>query len=601
MLVTLSNFDTVVSSIRKTKHRSLDTETTGLFPFHGDRLFSIIIGTAIDNYYFNWNEYPNLPKDLRLTNEHLLRLQGSLLEDDCVWFMHKAIYDLPILARGFLNVTGTVHCTKNMARVQYNEHNKYSLDACAFRIKEEKSSAVEEYIKKHKLYSHREINGKKIKVKRFDLVPFGIIVPYGIQDAAITYKLGMHQIEQIKQRSDRMPLGRNNLCTLYQNELRLEKTVHRMQMRGAKIDRDFCIRAVEHRQYMMDTSMEEFKKATGRTFMLSGKLFAHIFQDEKDKWVYTDKKNPRFDGTTLKLFKNPVAKCILDYKKAKAEIDFYRNFLLYADDNGVIHTDLNSGGTRTGRFSSSSPNLQNLKKDSAEAKLDEEFIVRRAIVPRLGYIFVLIDYRQLEYRLMLDYAGCKGLIQKVIDGLDVHTAMSELAGVTRDQAKTTNFLTLYGGGIPKLSADLGVPEIKAKAIQDSLFNAAPGLKDFMKNVKRTAEGRGFIINWLGRVCYFPKRNLCYKAPNTLIQGGGADIVKLAMVKCDSFLEKYKSRMILNIHDELIFEIAEDERYVVEELKNIMETVYPHKNLPLEVDIEWSNKSLADKEKWRALL
>lgn len=599
MLVTRTNFDDILFAIERQYYRSLDTETTGLFPFHGDRLFSIIVGTEVDTYYFNWNEYPGLPQDLLLTPEHLKRFGDRLLKGDAYWFIHKAIYDLPILAQDGLSVAGTIHCTRTGARVQYNEHHKYTLDACAHRIKEKKDDTVENYIKAHKLYTWKEINGKKVKYKRYDLVPFEIISQYGLRDGAITYKLGKHQLEQIQNRSERMPKNRNTLRTLHENELRLEKTIHRMQMRGALTNQEYCRRAVEYNQSVMDNAASDFQKETGHQFMLSGKLFAEIFESEKDKWSFTEKGNPSFDGDALEKFENPAAKHILAFKKAKSEIDFYHNFILYADKDGVIHTDFNSGGTRTGRFSSSNPNLQNLKKDEGEA-LDAEFVVRRAIIPRTGFFFAMIDYDQIEYRMMADYAGCNELIDKVLGGLDVHTATAQVAGITRSEAKTVNFGVLYGQGLDALARSLGVTRDRAKQIRDTIFNAAPEIRNFIWNVTGTAEKRGFIFNWLGRVCYFPKRNLCYKAPNTLIQGGAGDVVKKAMNEVDEFLLDKQSSLVLNIHDELVFEIAYEEAHILPEIKRIMESVYPYNRLPLTAGIDWSGVSLADKRPWEDL-
>ena len=597
MLVTRTNFDAILFEISRQYFRSLDTETTGLLPFHGDKLFSIIIGTKEGEYYFNFNQYPNLPDDLLLGEEHLRKMQERLFSGDAYWFIQKAIFDLPILAQDNLHLDGTVHCTKVGGRVQYNEHHKYTLEAQGERIGCPKDKTVDEYIKKHKLSSQREVNGKKFKQKRFDLVPFEIITKYGLQDAKVTFKLGMHQLEQIEKRAQRMPANKPNIKDLHANELRLEKTIHRMQMRGAKIDNDFCRRAVEHNSEQMERATSAFKRETGVEFILSGKVFSDIFAAHKDAWSYTDKGNPSFDADALAKIPHPAAKCILDYKKAKAEIDFYYGFIYHADKEGAIHTDFNSGGTRTGRFSSSNPNLQNLKR-SSEDDLKEEFVVRRAFIPRPGFFFAMLDYDQVEYRMMADYANCTALIDKVLGGLDVHTATAEIAGVTRYEAKTVNFGTLYGQGIAALARDLGVTENKARAIQGSIFNAAPEIKTLIRAVTRTAEKRGFIFNWLGRVCYYPKRNLCYKATNALMQGGAGDVVKKAMNAIDEILLPLQSSMILNIHDELVFEIAYGEEDILDDIKGIMENIYPYKRLPLTVGIDYSEKSLADKQPWK---
>ena len=182
-------------------------------------------------------------------------------------------------------------------------------------------------------------------------------------------------------------------------------------------------------------------------------------------------------------------------------------------------------------------------------------------------------------------------------GLDVHGATAELAGITRDQAKTTNFLTLYGGGVAKLAAGLKTTEEKALSIQASIFRASPEVKDFIRNCINQAKYKGRLTNWLGRTYFFDNKRFCYKAPNTLIQGGAGDVVKVAMVNVFEFLKDKQSRLLLNIHDELIFEIHNDEEHILPEIKRIMENAYPHKYLPLTCGIDISRKNLADKTPW----
>jgi len=601
-IVTRTDFDNCLFEISRHEFRSLDTETTGLMMFHGDRMFSMIIGTQDEQYYFNWNEYPELPQDMLLDVTHKHRIQERLFNDpSAYWFIHKGIFDLPILGVDGLDIKGVVHCTVTGERVAYNEHNDYSLEACGERRKVKKDMAIESYIKKNKLYTVKDYNGFKIKVPRYDLVPFSMITKYGCQDAKVCFTIGVDQIKKIKERSERMPTNKPTIRSCHANELRLQKTLHGIQMRGARVDTRYCADAVEHFTREMDIAQREFKGLTGEDFLLSGKLFAELFQSEKHLWGTTEKGNPSFKEKTLAILENPAAKEVLRYKSAKSKIDFFKNFLKFADPNGFIHTEFKSYGTRTGRFSSAAPNLQNLEKAKGEA-LNDPFVVRRAFIPREGYFLAMLDWDQIEYRMMLDYANAHGLIDKVLGGLDVHTATAEEAGVTRDQAKTVNFLTLYGGGITKLAGSLGVTESRAREIQSSIFNAAPEIRTFIQQVINTAEKRGHIFNWLGRVSYFPKRNLCYKAPNTLIQGGAGDVAKVSMNAIDELFNQQaaQSHLLLNVHDEIILEMHYDEAQYLYDIKKIMEETYPHRRLPLTCGIEWSDKSLADKVEFTGL-
>ena len=321
-------------------------------------------------------------------------------------------------------------------------------------------------------------------------------------------------------------------------------------------------------------------------------------------------------------------------------MEYFANFLFYCDSKGVLHPDFQQGGTVTGRLSCRDPNLQNLTnpdkyEEQTEAAL---YPVRRSFIPRPGYFFAMIDFQQVEFRLALDYANANSLIAKVLDGYDVHTATAEVANVSRKEAKTVNFLSIYGGGVVKLAqklygtkgskAQLGAiykkmfgwrlsdeeqrawptvtdelrqfnePVIrKAYEVQQSVFRAAPEIKDFLKSVQRVAENRGYVRNWFGRRYYCNDKRWAYKAPNHLIQGSAADIIKVAMNRVDEYLKDKESKMLLSIHDELVIEVKYGEEFVVNEIKAIMEGIWVHRRLPLLVDVEWSDKNLADKHAW----
>jgi len=601
VLVTHANFDKVIRDLESNyKFLSLDTETTGLYPFHGDRLFSIIIGTDSKQYYFNFHKYDYLPLGCVLWEDHKNWLQQWVFNKaDITWFIHKAIFDVPMLHADGFNLAGDIHCTVTGARIQYNEHNSYTLASCGSRIGFEKNMEVEAYIKSKKLYSTAYLNGISLRKPRYDLVPFDLMFKYGCVDAKVGFALGDYQIKKIQKMDETFALQSITPSECYKNELALQKVLNDMQIKGVHVDTDYCRKAIEFFQEEMTDAKRRFFELAGTELIISGKCFSEVFRDEADKWEYTDKSNPSFPEAVLKRLVHPGAREVLRYKEAKAKINFFLTFIKFTDEKGFIHTELKPYGTRTGRFSSANPNLQNLKKEHGPTE-DSDFVVRRAVKPRPGYFFAMIDYDQIEYRLMLDYARADGLISKVLGGLDVHTATAEQAGVDRSTAKTVNFLTLYGGGIGKLASTLGVTKSRAKAIQSRIFDASPEIRDFIDGTIKCAERRGYIFNWLGRISHFPKRQLCYKAPNTLIQGGAGDVCKVAMVECHKFLKDTQSRVVLNIHDELIFEMHAADAPLLTTLKKIMEGVYKPYRLPLTCGIEYSWKSLADKVEFTGL-
>jgi DNA polymerase-1 len=155
--------------------------------------------------------------------------------------------------------------------------------------------------------------------------------------------------------------------------------------------------------------------------------------------------------------------------------------------------------------------------------------------------------------------------------------------------------------IPPLWAEYDKPLLlKAQAVQEAIFKAAPEIKDFIKDVQSTSEKRGWVRDFFGRRYKLPKRELSYKIPNHLIQGGCATIMKIAMNRIREFFRSndLQSRMVLTIHDEIDFEIHESEVFVIPEILRMMKTAYPHNHLEMEVDAEIAKKSLADKEEWK---
>lgn len=219
--------------------------------------------------------------------------------------------------------------------------------------------------------------------------------------------------------------------------------------------------------------------------------------------------------------------------------------------------------------------------------------VRKCFIPRKDYKFVMFDYDQMEYRLMLDYAGELKVIEEIKNGMDVHEATGKLVGVSREEAKTLNFMLLYGGGVNKLAISLNVDIKKARSLKSKYFKKLPNVKKLIKRVNEVVQQRGHIKNWLGRRYYF-KENF-YKAPNYLIQGGCADIIKLAMLDIDWLLEPYKSSMLVTIHDEVLCEIHKDEDFLILQIRDIMEGIYKPRHLALSVGIEESEISWHDKE------
>lgn len=622
---------------------SVDTETTGLYSFKDDRLFSIILSSdGTEDLYLNFQDYPN--EGIKgLTKEAVLkeRLKAIFEDTDKVWFLQNAKFDMHMLAREGFFIEGKIHDTAVLDRILFNQHMKYSLAEITKRHGDHKLDIVWDFIEKNKLKTPLfDANLDKEEIKpHFDRVPFSIIEPYGKQDGRATLNVGRKILKEIKDLDAQTPNVPPQMQVV-ENESRLVKTLFRMERRGVKIDLDYCNEALEYYRELIDFAKHQFKQLTGLDFVKGTTVFEEVFASEKHLWKKTTKDNWCWDADIMESFSNPAAKIVIQYAEAKKQFEYFANFLYYSDSQGVIHPDFKQGGTVTGRLSCMNPNLQNLSNpDKYEVNSNAaKYSVRRSFIPREGFFFAMIDYSQVEFRILLDVAKANSLINEVLNGHDVHTATANVSGTSRKEAKTTNFLTVYGGGVVKLAnglftltgttaqqgaiykdmfgwrmsaeelaasktltkelRDHNAPLIrKAYDIQQSIFKAAPEIKDLLKSIQRTAETRGYIRNWLGRRYYFTDKAWAYRAPNHYIQGGAAEVIKIAMNRVDEYLLDKKSKLILSIHDELVIEVAYGEEFVIDEIKKIMESIYPYKRLPLLVDVEYSTKNLADKEAW----
>jgi DNA polymerase-1 len=600
VIVTKAGFSQLLAHLGIFPSLAVDTETYGLRPHDGDRLFSIIISTGKLTCYFNFQRYDGVEP---LGYEELEALKNSLFNQEREWIMHNAKFDLSILSQEGIEVKGKIWDTMVMDRVISSllEIHDFSLEKTAKRHGLEKSQAVDSWLKKHQAFTEVEIPGKGRTEKRlhFDQVTFDIIAPYGITDGEITYKIAESQRVKLAKMDSEISPKQPSVQSIVRMEQRLLRVVYDMETRGVLVDQDFCRRAVKHEEARGEEAAKRFAEMTGERFLNSGKVFAHVFESDRERWSFgapTKVKgeiNPTFDSDTLQSFTNPAAKEVITYRDAKSKSDFYHGFLWHTSQDGYLRANFNQHGARTGRFTSSKPNLQNMTKDEGE-ELKEEFVVRRAIIPAPGHFLGMIDFDQMEYKLLLDYCNPAALIEKVVGGMDVHQATAEIAGITRTSAKTVNFATLYGSGDQALATGLKTTLEHARAIKASVLDASPEIKEFIRQVKYNAVERRYLYTWLGRVLRFPYRDLAYKSVNSLIQGGCADIVKCAMIAVDDFLKGYETKLVLTIHDELVFHGPLHEIPILPMLRYIMTKSYPHKHIELTAGIDVSAISLADK-------
>lgn len=630
-IVTPENFDACVVALDASRFLSCDTETTGLYPWKNDRLFSIQFSDAGEDYYFNFNNYGGSEPLLQFSD--IMRLE-PLFRDRTI-FIQNAKFDMAFLYNEGLRFYSTdIHDTEVAARLIRNDHLSYSLDNQAQReLGEAKDDAVMEYLKKNKCFTSIRVPGKDsvYKAFHFDQVPFEIITKYGCKDTRLTYDLGMKQLAQLQKLRDEAKPGQKSVWDVYELEKSLTHTCFEIERVGVKINKEYCNEAVEFETQRIQKAEKDFTAITGVELTDSGKCLGPIFQGLGFSPGKTEGGEAEITDSFLSGISHPLGEVIRECRDARKRANtYFKSYLYFSDEHGAIHANMKQSGTATGRFSYMDPNLQNIPSED-----DSKYPVRRAFVPREDYLFLSVDYRQMEFRMMLDEAGQHDLIAKIIAGHDPHDATAELTGLDRKSAKTLNFGLLYGMGIVKLAfAILKMsPEeksalkkyddledkrmalvllgsevmslvdpiiVKMKAFKAQYFAALPMVENFIiqcsgavKERSLQSPGNGWIKTWLGRRAYFNDAKWAYKAANAKIQGGSADCVKLAMNSLHRFLENKKTRMILQIHDEIVFELHKTERDLVPEILKIMETAYPHRYIPMSCSCEISNKSLGD--------
>ena len=398
----------------------------------------------------------------------------------------------------------------------------------------------------------------------------------------------------------RAELVKISTLDLYNNlELPLINTLADMEIEGFPLDTSKLDEfGVEYKK-KLETISEEIYELAGVKFNLSSpKQIAEILYT---KLGLPDKRKGATDVDTLKdlIDKHPIIEKILEYRKYFKLVSTYIDGLkqhVYKD--GKIHASFNQALTQTGRLSSSNPNLQNISIRYEEGKN-----LRKAFYyPNHEYSILSLDYSQIELRILAHLSNCKGLKSVFESGEDIHSATAkkvfklegEPTSLQRRKAKAVNFGIIYGISDWGLSEQLEIPVYEAKEIINSFYEAFPEVSDFFKVVLEKAMKDGYVSTMHGRRRYlrelhasnYQTREFAKRAAmNAPIQGSAADLIKIAMIEVDKALKEnhLKTKMVLQIHDELIFKVPEDEKEIVYNLVKEKMTHAMKLSVPLEVD------------------
>ena len=393
------------------------------------------------------------------------------------------------------------------------------------------------------------------------------------------------------------------LWNLYQEvELPLSAVLREMEQAGVRIDVDMLKQAEEQLNGELQVLEQQIYTAAETTFNINSPkqvgevLFDQLKLDAKAKKSKTGQYSTSEEVLLGLKGKHEVVGMILEYRELKKLISTYISALpTYINpETGKIHTTYNQTVTATGRLSSSNPNLQNLPIRSERGQL-----IRQAVIPDEGCVFLSADYSQIELRLMAHFSQDPHLVEAFRSGQDIHAATAAkifnvpIEQVTKDQrrqAKTANFGIIYGISAFGLAQQLDCSRSEAKALIDGYFAAFPGVIDYIERQKALAREQGYAITLFGRKRYLPDivshnatvRSFAERnAVNSPIQGTAADIIKMAMVTIHRRLkdEGLKAQMIMQVHDELNFNVPINEvdkvrEIVVSEMQNVVHLTVP---------------------------
>lgn len=567
---------------------SFDTETTNIDPIVGELVglsFSLEEGKAfyvpISKNFEEAKKQVNIFKEI-FENTTILKIGQNLK------------YDIIVLKKYGIEVKGKIFDTM-VAHYLINPELRHNIDYMAETYLNYKTIHIEELIGAKGKY---QLNMK-------DLSPHEVC-NYACEDADIALKL--------KNNLEGKLTDKNLNKLLYEVELPLIQVLADMEYTGVKLDTKALKESSDVlTNEMLDIEKEIYKLADTEFKINSAKQVGEILF-EKLKIINKPKKTKTGQYTTsedvLESLKDthPIVGKILEYRGLKKLLSTYIDALplLINNRDKKVHTSYNQTVTSTGRLSSSNPNLQNIPIRDQQGKE-----IRKAFIADEGCTFFSADYSQIELRLMAHLSQDPNMLEAFRNEEDIHAStaskiykipIEEVTSEMRRRAKTANFGIIYGISVFGLASRLSIPRSEAKELINGYFETYPKVKDYMDNIIRIASDNGYVETIFGRKRFLPdinSRNATVRgyaernAINAPIQGGAADIIKIAMNNIFKRFEKenLKSKMIMQVHDELNFNVLNEEMFhvqqiVLEEMEGAVKL-----SVPLRVDSNFGNNWL----------
>lgn len=540
---------------------AFDTETTSLNYIEAE-IVGVSFAVASDKaaYVPLAHDYPGAPQ--QLDRERILSELKPLLENPNVKKLGQNLkYDANVLANYGITLAGIAHDSMLESYVLDSTGTRHDMDSLALKYLGEKTITFE------------EVAGKGAKQLTFNQVAIEQAAPYAAEDAAISLRLH----ESLWPKLQAVP----SLSGLYESlELPLIPVLSRIERNGAQVDRQKLADQSHELSQRLDALETRAHEMAGETFNLgSPKQLGQILFDKLELPIL--KKTPKGAPSTAEdvlaelALDYPLPAVLMEYRSLSKLKSTYTDKLpeMVSAVSGRVHTSYHQAVTATGRLSSSDPNLQNIPIRTEEGRR-----IRQAFCAPKGYKIVAADYSQIELRIMAHLSQDAGLLHAFSENLDVHSAtaaevfgtpLEQVSGDQRRKAKAINFGLIYGMSAFGLAKQLNLGRHEAQEYIDRYFDRYPGVARYMDETRSLAHEQGYVETLYGRRLYLPEINARNKqrqqaaertAINAPMQGTAADIIKRAMIAVDAWLatDGIDAKMIMQVHDELVFEVTESE-------------------------------------------
>lgn len=590
-----AEFDQWVEKLAASDGFAFDTETTSLDAIQAELVgVSFAIEPGVAAYVPVAHSYMGAPD--QLSREYVLDALRPLLEDSKLPKIGQNLkYDCSVLENYDIHMQGMQFDTMLESYVLDSVGSRHDMDTLA--VKHLGRSTI----------AFSDIAGKGKSQLTFDQIDLEQAAPYAAEDADITLQLHQQLMPQLEKE--------DSLTRVYQQiEIPLVPVLSRIERNGVRIDD-----AMLHQQSqqlavsMLDAEKRAYEIANGEFNMASPKQIQEILFEKLELPVI--RKTPKGQPSTAEdvlqelAVEHELPRLILEHRSLGKLKSTYTDKLptMVNSRTGRVHTSYHQAVTATGRLSSSDPNLQNIPIRTEEGKR-----IREAFVADKGNIMLAADYSQIELRIMAHLSGDDTLLNAFNTGADVHRAtaaqifatdIEDVSGEQRRHAKAINFGLIYGMSAFGLAKQLGLGRAEAQSYIDQYFAQYPGVKEYMDSTRAKAHEDGYVETVFGRRLYLPeikssnhqRRQYAERtAINAPMQGTAADLIKMAMIEVDKWLQQdgNTTRMIMQVHDELVFEVvehnlSEHRDKIIDIMQNVAEL-----SVPLIVDADhgsnWSD-------------